>query len=391
MIKKGLIVLLGSLLLLAAWVVLDPQMRQPIEWRAQFVRLKLQGHIPHVRWSEVIRSLGPGDSSKAYLLVKNPYPSAADVVKGTELFQARCAGCHGPNGTGETGPDLTKGYFRHGNTDLNLYLTILRGVPGTPMPGFALSNQELWRMVAFIRNLSGGLPGGKVKGDVCPPCRSIQVPYERLVHAEREPGNWLTYSGTYQGHSHSSLDQIQLANVANLKLKWVFQMPTLEAVKTTPLVVDGVMYLTQPPNDVVALDIRTGQSFWSYKRNIPERVPTCCGRTNRGLAILDDRIYMGTLDAHLVALDAKTGTVIWDVEVGDNKSGIVINSAPLAVKDKIVVGIADGDNGIRGFLDAYDAKTGKRAWRLYTIPAPGETGNETWEGDSWRLGEAQPG
>jgi alcohol dehydrogenase (cytochrome c) len=385
MIKKSLVALLGFLALLAAWVMVDPQVRQNLEWRGQFVRLKLQGDIP-IGWRDLIRTSGPGESNKAYLLVKNPNTSAADVAKGVDLYQARCASCHGSDGTGNTGPDLTKGYFRHGSTDLNLYLTILNGVTGTPMRGYALTSEELWQLVAFIRNLSGSLHGGKVTRDVCLPCRSVQVPYERLVHADREPGNWLTYSGNYQGHNYSPLDQIEVANVGKLNLKWVFQMPTLEKVKTTPLVVDGVMYVVQPPNDVIALDVRTGKTFWSYRRNIPERVPTCCGRTNRGLAILGDRIYMGTLDAHLVALDAKTGTVIWDVEVGDNKDGIVLNSAPLAVKDKIVVGIADSDNGIRGFLDAYDANSGTRAWRRYTIPAPGEPGSETWEGDSWRLG-----
>ena len=215
-----------------------------------------------------------------------------------------------------------------------------------------------------------------------------QVTYQRILHAEQEPENWLTYSGTYDGHRYSRLDQINRGNVRNLKLKWVFQMRTLEKVETTPLVVDGVMYLTEPPSNAFALDPGTGRTYWSYVRNLPEVIKTCCGRVNRGLAILGERLYLGTVDAHLVALDSKTGSPVWDVAVADPKAGYSITVAPLAVKDKIIVGISGGEFGIRGFLDAYDAETGKRAWRFYTVPGPGEPGHETWEGDSWKTGGA---
>ena len=163
-------------------------------------------------------------------------------------------------------------------------------------------------------------------------------------------------------------------------------MRTLEKVEATPLVVDGVMYVTRPPNDVFALDVETGRPFWSYVRSLPEKINVCCGQVNRGLAMLGNRLYIGTVDAHLVALDAKTGAVIWDVEVADRTKGYGVTVAPLAVKDKIIVGMAGGEYGARGFLDAYDAVTGKRVWRFYTVPAPGEPGSETWKGDTWKTG-----
>ena len=215
-----------------------------------------------------------------------------------------------------------------------------------------------------------------------------QVTYERLLHSEAEPGNWLMYSGNYNSHRHSRLDQISRDNVHNLEIKWAFQLRSLEKVEVTPLVVDGVMYITQPPNDVFALDAETGRPFWSYKRLLPEKINVCCGRVNRGLALLNGRLYMGTVDGNLVALDAKTGTVLWEAEVADHLKGYSVTVAPLVVKDKIIVGISGGEYGIRGFLDAYDAKTGKRLWRFYTVPGPGQSGNETWEGDSWKTGGA---
>jgi alcohol dehydrogenase (cytochrome c) len=215
-----------------------------------------------------------------------------------------------------------------------------------------------------------------------------QVGYERILKSSAEPGNWLTYSGNYAGHRYSPLDQITATNVKSLRPVWAYQTNSLQKFETTPLVVDGVMYISEPPSHVTALDTRTGRPLWRYRRTMPDDVRVCCGQVNRGVAILGDLVYVGTIDAHLVALNAKTGAVMWDTTVADYKTGHSITVAPLAVKDKIVVGIAGGEYGVRGFLDAYDAKTGKRAWRFWTIPGPGEPGNETWAGDSWKTGSA---
>ncbi len=213
-----------------------------------------------------------------------------------------------------------------------------------------------------------------------------QVTFERLLRSANEPGNWLTYSGNYQGWRFSALDQITQNNADKLKLKWVYQMSTTHTVETTPLVADGVMYISQPPSDVIALDAETGQPFWHYRRTLPAKINVCCGQVNRGVALLGDRVFVGTVDAHLVALDAKTGDVLWDVPVADYRTGHSITVAPLAVKDMIVCGISGGEYGIRGFLDAYDPKSGKRKWRFWTIPEPGQPGSESWQGDAWKTG-----
>ena len=203
-----------------------------------------------------------------------------------------------------------------------------------------------------------------------------------------EPQNWLTYSGTTFGQRHSLLTQITPENVKKLELQWVFQARSLEKFEATPLVVDGVMYTVQPPDDVFALDAATGRIFWTYAYNPSPKARTCCGRVNRGLAILGDTLFMGTIDAHLIALDAKTGQVIWNTTVADAGEFYSITHAPLIVKDKVIVGTAGGDIGIRGFLAAYDVHTGKEVWRFHTIPQPGEPGHETWAGDSWKHGGA---
>lgn len=213
-----------------------------------------------------------------------------------------------------------------------------------------------------------------------------QVTFERLLKADQEPGSWMTYSGNYRGWRYSSLDQVNRQNAGKLKVKWVYQMPTTHLVETTPVVADGVMYFSEPPSNVVAVDAETGRQFWRYRRVLPPKINVCCGQVNRGVAVVGDRVFVGTVDAHLLALDAKTGDVLWDVEVADYKAGYSVTVAPLIVKDMVISGIAGGEYGIRGFLDAYDIKTGKRRWRFWTIPGPGEKGNETWSGDSWKTG-----
>ena len=218
------------------------------------------------------------------------------------------------------------------------------------------------------------------------PAVQAQVTSDRLVRAANEAQNWLTYSGGYFSQRHTPLRQVDLTNVKNLEMKWVLQNQVFGAWQSTPLVVDGVMYVTQRPNDVLAVDAQTGRAFWQYRYTVSPEARVCCGSNNRGVAILGDMLYMGTLDAHLVAIDAKNGRPLWNVAVGDPKLGYSITMAPLVVKDKVLVGVGGGEYGIRGFIAAFDAKTGREAWRFYTIPGPGEPGHETWKGDAWKTG-----
>ena len=212
------------------------------------------------------------------------------------------------------------------------------------------------------------------------------VTWERLLAAADEPENWLMYSGTFDSKRYSGLDQVHTGNAAELELKWAYQLSALDRAETTPLVVDGVMFVTEAPSNVVALDAATGREYWRYEHELPDDLRICCGRNNRGVAILDETLYMSTLDAHLAAVDARTGNLRWQAEVADHRGGYSKTAAPLVVKDRVVTGIAGGEFGIRGFLDAYDAESGVRAWRTYTIPGPDHPDNRTWSGESWRTG-----
>jgi len=215
-----------------------------------------------------------------------------------------------------------------------------------------------------------------------------QVTNERLLHASDEPQNWLTYSGSYASQRYSQLKQIDPANVKNLELKWVFQAQSLQKFEATPLVVDGIMYLTQSPNDVVALDPKSGRVFWIYHYVVSPAARPCCGIVNRGLAILGDTLYMATVDARLVAIDAKDGHAIWIQKVADPAAGYAMTMAPLVVKDKVIVGVAGGEYGIRGFVAGFEAATGKQIWHTDTIPDPDQPGHDSWRGADWEHGGA---
>ena len=242
--------------------------------------------------------------------------------------------------------------------------------------------------VCTIVVAAGRTPGAQSAPSGGPTPAFTPVTYERLLHSDDEPGNWLMYSGNYSSQRFSGLDQVDTGNVDRLRIKWVYQLRDLDRAETTPLVIDGIMYVTESPSTVIALDARTGRVFWRYEHALPEEVNYCCGRNNRGVAVLGNRLFMSTLDAHLVALDARSGNVLWDTQVADTLTGYSKTAAPLVVKDKVITGIAGGEFGIRGFIDAYDPDTGERVWRFYTVPGEGEPGNETWEGDSWKTGGA---
>ena len=241
--------------------------------------------------------------------------------------------------------------------------------------------------------------------------RAQQTPASPPITAQdlrdglKNPARWLTFSGDYTGQRHSPLTQLTPQNVAGLVPQWMFQtdIPGFpgRGLEASPLVVDGVVYVTGNNNQAFAIDGRTGARLWSYRRTLPANfsASVCCGPVNRGFALLGDRLYMGTLDAHLVALDRRTGGVVWDVEVGDLKKANAITAAPLAVKDSVIIGVAGGDFSSRGFIDAYDAQTGARLWRFNTIPGAGEPGSESWPnaeaalrggGAAWVTGSYDP-
>ena len=212
-----------------------------------------------------------------------------------------------------------------------------------------------------------------------------QIPFERIVNADKEPGNWLTYSRDLQGHRFSPLAEINTENVSRLKVKWAFQFPD-PGNEASPIVIDGILYVTGP-NAAAALDGRSGRPLWIWRRPLPSDYHSIgFGHVNRGPAVLDDKLFVATLDGYLVALDLKSGAERWSSQVLDYKVGYSMTMAPLAIDREIVVGVSGGEAGIRGFIDSYEAKSGKRAWRFWTIPAPGEPGHETWSGDAWKTG-----
>jgi alcohol dehydrogenase (cytochrome c) len=218
---------------------------------------------------------------------------------------------------------------------------------------------------------------------------------ERIARARSEPHNWLTYYGAYDGQRYSTLDQINPANVARLKPAWVFQAapigliasPATFAMEAAPIVVDGVMYLSGWDGHVWALNAETGDLLWRYRHAIALDLPLCCGNVNRGVAVAHGKVYYSSPNGQLLALDARTGEVVWRQTWLDPRAGETSTMAPLVVKNMVIVGSSGAEYGVRGHIDAFDLETGRRIWRRYPVPKPGEPGSETWgKNDAWQRG-----
>jgi PQQ-dependent dehydrogenase (methanol/ethanol family) len=256
------------------------------------------------------------------------------------------------------------------------------------MPEAKTTNEEMRNLLAYLSRLSGAepIPGAILKSSSSlsglSGTRDLRSGISFAGIAAPKPGDWPTYHGHLSGNRHSPLRQIHAGNVARLAPKWIFTIPNARRLEGTPVVVDGVMYVTTA-NRAYALDAGSGRQIWRYQRPLTKGlIGDAAGAINRGVAVLDDKVFMVTDHAHLIALHRLTGKLLWDVEMADYREHYGATSAPLVVKDLVISGISGGDEGVRGFLAAYKASTGERVWRFWTIPAPGEPLSETWVGNA---------
>jgi alcohol dehydrogenase (cytochrome c) len=368
-----------------------PVSESAIAWRAQIYLMKAEGKVPELSWTELLKMTRQeggfglaqvnalGQSVEAAL--SNPYTSHEDREAGGHIFRERCARCHGPGGRGFLGPSLVQSGYKNGDSDLAIYRVLTDGIAGTAMVPTDLSFAERWQVIGYLRNLQ--LHFGT--GDNEPRPLNIQVSSEQIKKPDDSPGEWLSYSRSLSGWRYSSLSEITPANVAQLRVRWVHQFSASES-ESTPLVVGDTIFTTEPPATVVALDAKTGEVIWKYERPIPADLPVCCGKVNRGLAILDNSLFFGSLDGYLVAINANTGKVNWQTQVASPSDGFSLTGAPLVVNHSVVIGLSGGEFGVRGFLAAYDATTGRQEWKFDTIPGPGEAGHETWQNEAWKHG-----
>ena len=368
-----------------------------LKWRAAVVGLKLSGKLPEIPATDLVRWLMPG--SPVYLegLELRPTVEAgvlntweddpAYAKRGEEHFLRVCAACHGGNAQGGSAPNLLAYLSR--STDWSFFSTVRWGRKDTAMAAQPVSEREIWEVQAYLRSKTRAWAKEAAAHLASAPPK-IDVPFSKLLNAADHPDEWLMYSGDMHAQRHSRLNQINRTNVRDLRVAWATQLrPATKPLAATPIVANGVMFVSEAPDGVVALDARDGRILWRFSRPVdPSKLPVCCGAFNRGVAVLGSRVYVATLDSWLVALDAATGKRVWEAQVADHKEGYTMTSAPLILDGLVVVGVAGGETGIRGFLAAFSAEDGKRAWQFNTVPGPGEPGHETWAGDSWKTGGA---
>ncbi len=328
---------------------------------------------------------------------------AQEREAGRRHYERLCSRCHGGDGQGgELGPGIVAQLSSRTDGDVSAVIT--EGVPSAGMPAFALSPAEIKELLAFVRSLESqrGAPPVRVKiqttdGETIEGVRinnastDLQLlSDDKRLHLFRPAGeayrrvtsqvDWPTYHGQFGGNRYSALDQITKANVGRLAPAWVFALPEASRLEVTPLVIDGVMYVTAV-NECYALDAGSGRRIWHFKRpRTKGLVGDAAGGINRGVAVAGHRVFMVTDHAHLVALDRFTGALLWESVMADWRQNYGATSAPLAIGSLVVSGTSGGDEGIRGFVAAFDQKTGKEVWRFWTVPRRGEPGSETWKG-----------
>jgi alcohol dehydrogenase (cytochrome c) len=339
-----------------------------------------------------------------FVLSSATLAAAQPADPGRQIWVSRCAGCHGTDGNGgELGPNIASRI--PSRTDQDLSTVIRQGLTTAGMPAFPnLSDTEATDLIRFLRTLrprAGNgparikltLPGGRALDGLALNQSSVDVQLlgdDRRIHLLRKNGekfrevtsqsDWPSYNGDVGGGRFSPLTQINKNNVSRLVPKWLFGLPNTSNLQVTPVVADGVMYVTSA-NECYALDAGTGREIWHYQRpRTKGLIGVSAGGANRGVAVAGDRVFMTTDHAHLIALNRVTGALMWEIEMADWHQNYYTTGAPLALQNMLIAGISGGDDGVRGFLAAYDQATGREVWRFWTVPQRGEPGSETWQG-----------
>jgi alcohol dehydrogenase (cytochrome c) len=388
----GLVLLFGAAFV-AALFVAPPE----LQWRLRVVQAKVRGNLGEIPLRNLIAWLAPGspvylegvaENPNLHVSIRNGLTKPDDAAQGKVLYLRHCGQCHGEGGHGNSGPNLLSAVSN--KSDWSFFSTAKWGRQGTSMQAQPVGESQIWQIHAYLRNealaaLGQPNPGGG-KAAARP---AVEVEMRRIVETDKTPGEWLTYAGNYTGHRHSLLPQLTKSNVRNLRLAWVAQLRQVDReLQVSPIVADGVMFVSESRDGVVALDAKTGEVIWTYRRPVPDALPGCCGTPNRGVAVLGRTVFVAASDSFLIALDANTGKQRWIVKVADYRGGYTMTGAPLALGDRVVVGVAGGELGIRGFLVAFDAAEGRQLWKFNTVPGPGEAGHNTWTGDAWKTGGA---
>jgi alcohol dehydrogenase (cytochrome c) len=365
-----------------------------ILWRAKVFERKAQGDIPDFSWRELwfMMHVRGGFALENFVTlgssldgsVRNAFNTRDDYQAGRQIFREHCAVCHGNEATGGMAPALNHSVLRHGDSDVAMYKVVRDGIPKTGMAPVAMPIQERWQVISYIRALQFAA-SSRYAGSLT--AIGIHVTSEQIRTAGSAQDQWLTYSGTLDGRRYTPLNEITPANVSRLRLRWIQQFGTSGSkIESTPLVVGGFIFTTVPPSDVVALDVKSGDIKWSYKASVPDNLPIDTTASNRGLAVLGNVLFLQRLDCVLVAINATDGSVIWHTKVCNTSDDYTMTGAPLIANGSVVVGVSGAEYGIRGFVAAYDAKTGQQQWKFNAIPEPGETGHDTWKNDAWQSG-----
>ncbi len=370
--------------------------------RAEAVALVLTGRIRDLGLADLLAMMRPGsgqlqlgrliDTRNPYPVIRIPPLTAAQKIAGMKLYDEQCAGCHAPDGLGGPGaPALVGRPLSHGETPWSIYRTIHYGVAGTGMPAHSLARRQLWELVAYVTSLRVPPEAKQIAPDMAAKLAAVDVPYGELAQTSAAANDWLTFSGSYGGDRFSTLSEINTQNVSRLALRWLYPFAGARwKIECSPLESNGIMYVTGPGGEVMALDALTGRQLWEHDHPF-KLIGDGEGPLgqNRGVALLDNRVFVATWNSTLTALSAATGKVLWERRVGPYP-GTWISGAPLAYRDLVVVGVTTPTGEGRGYIAAYDVRTGKQRWRFITIPGPGQPGHDTWAGDSWRTGGAGP-